>query len=76
MNHNYPKSWSWIQFVLPIVILFLMIDSVLEDLLPEKYLPPKLLDQVWRKETEQELLSQEFQFYYLNAIHLRKPLPA
>ena len=61
---------------MPIAIPFSMIDEVLEDLLPEKYLPPKLLDQVWRKETEQELLSQEFQFYYLNAIHLRKQLPA
>ena len=53
-----------------------MIDSVLEDLLPEKYLPPKLIHQVLGKNTAQELLSEQFQFYYLIAIHSRKPLPA
>ena len=76
MNHNYPKSWSWIQFFLPIAILFDMIDQMLEDLLPEKYLPPKLIHQVLGKNTAQELLSEQFQFYYLIAIHSRKPLPA
>ena len=76
MNHNYPKSWSWIQFFLPIAILFDMIDQMLEDLLPEKYLPPKLLDQILGKETAQELLSVEFKRYYKNAMRSGKPLPA
>ena len=53
-----------------------MIDSVLEDLLPEKYLPPKLIDQVVGKETAQELLSIEFQAYYDDAIRSGNPLPA
>ena len=61
---------------MPIAIPFAMIDQMLEDLLPEKYLPPKLLDQVWGKNTAQELLSIEFLLYYLNAICSRKPLPA
>ena len=61
---------------MPIAIPFSMIDEVLEDLLPEKYLPPKLLDQVVGKETAQELLSIEFQEYYDDAIRSGNPLPA
>ena len=53
-----------------------MIDQMLEDLLPEKYLPPKLLDQILGKETAQELLSVEFKRYYKNAMRSGKPLPA
>ena len=76
MNHNYSKSGFWAELLLPIALPFWMIDSVLEDLLPEDYLPPKLEYQVWGKDTAKELLSKEFREYYADAIHSGNPLPA
>ena len=76
MNHNYVKSKKLRYFFIPIAIPFAMIDKMLEDMLPERYLPPHLVDQVWGKYSAQELRRLEFQVYYAASIRSGIPLPA
>ena len=76
MNHNYVKSRFLMYFLMPIAILCILIDITLEDWLPERYLPPKLVRQVWGERTAKELRRQAFQNYYDSCIRSRIPLPA